>query len=226
MTTEAGVVNQAAPNARKVREIVVGVDESDASRLALIYAVEEAVCRQAPLRVVTVFESAGRFGDRYSVPIPVSDEEIARREEVVTRKIVDEVLGATESPPEVRIVVTAGTTGPALVEESRTAALLVVGHRGRGELASVLLGSVGLYCVLHAHSPVLVVRPPADTSDGAGATASSGISTSATSTHPPEAPPCGADEQMALRRGCWTTAYAIESESYGSSHCRAVDSWT
>ena len=166
MTTEAGVVNQAAPNARKVREIVVGVDESDASRLALIYAVEEAVCRQAPLRVVTVFESAGRFGDRYSVPIPVSDEEIARREEVVTRKIVDEVLGATESPPEVRIVVTAGTTGPALVEESRTAALLVVGHRGRGELASVLLGSVGLYCVLHAHSPVLVVRPPADTSDG------------------------------------------------------------
>ncbi len=172
MTTEAGVVNQAAPNARKVREIVVGVDESDASRLALIYAVEEAVCRQAPLRVVTVFESAGRFGDRYSVPIPVSDEEIARREEVVTRKIVDEVLGATESPPEVRIVVTAGTTGPALVEESRTAALLVVGHRGRGELASVLLGSVGLYCVLHAHSPVLVVRPPADTSDGAGATAS------------------------------------------------------
>ena len=93
MTTEAGAVNQAARDARKVREIVVGVDESDASRLALIHAVEEAVCRHASLRVVTVFESAGRFGDRYSVPIPVSDEEITRREEVVTRKIVDEVLG-------------------------------------------------------------------------------------------------------------------------------------
>jgi nucleotide-binding universal stress UspA family protein len=169
MTTQAGAVNQAAPNGRKVREIVVGVDESDASRLALIYAVEEAVCRQAALRVVTVFESAGRFGDRYSVPIPVSDEEIARREEVATRKFVDEVLVTSESPPEVRIVVMAGTTGPVLVEQSRTAELLVVGHRGRGELASVLLGSVGLYCVLHAHSPVLVVRPPADTSNGTGA---------------------------------------------------------
>ncbi len=91
----------------------MGIDESDASRLALIYAVEEAVCRQTPLRVVTAFESAGRFGDRYSIPIPVSDEEIARREEVATRKMVDEVLGAAESPPEVRIVVMAGATGSA-----------------------------------------------------------------------------------------------------------------
>jgi nucleotide-binding universal stress UspA family protein len=74
-----------------------------------------------------------------------------------------------DGPPEVRVVVTAGTTGPTLVEESRTAELLVVGHCRRGELASVLLGSVGLYCVLHAHSPVLAVRPPADTSDGTGA---------------------------------------------------------
>ena len=99
----------------------------------------------------------------------MSDEEIARREEVATRKFVDDVLVAAESPPEVRIEVIAGTTGPVLVEQSRTAELLVVGHRGRGELASVLLGSVGLYCVLHAHSPVLVVRPPAETSAGTGA---------------------------------------------------------
>lgn len=169
MITEAGAENHVATPATNVREIVVGVDESDASRLALIYAVEEAVRRQARLRVVTVFESAGRFGDRYSVPIPVSDEEIARREEVAIRKIVDEVLGAANTRPEVRIVVMAGATGPALVEQSRTAELLVVGHRGRGELASILLGSVGLYCVVHAHSPVLVVRPPADTSDGTGA---------------------------------------------------------
>jgi len=163
---EATAVNQAATWATNVREIVVGVDESDASRLALIFAVEEAARSQAPLRVVTAFESAGRFGDRYSVPIPVSDEEIARREEVAIRKIVDEVLGGAYGRPDVRLVVMAGAAGPALVEESCTAELLVVGHRGCGELASILFGSVGLYCVLHAHSPVLVVRPPADTSDG------------------------------------------------------------
>ena len=85
------------------------------------------------------------------------------------RKLVDEVLGTAEGQPEVRIVAVAGSTWPVLVEQSRTAQLLVVGHRGRGELASTLLGSVGLYCVLHAHSSVLVVRPPADASDGPGA---------------------------------------------------------
>jgi nucleotide-binding universal stress UspA family protein len=175
MVMRSGAVNQAATQATTVRDIVVGVDESDASRLALAYAVEEAACRHAALRVVTVFESAGRFGDRYSVPIPVSDEEIARREEVAIRKVVEEVLGAVASPPEVRLVVVAGATGPVLVEQSRTAELLVVGHRGRGELASVFLGSVGLYCVLHAHSPVLVVRPTTDTSNGTEEhTASSG----------------------------------------------------
>jgi nucleotide-binding universal stress UspA family protein len=154
-----------ATQAGKVREIVVGVDESDGSRPALVCAAEEALRRQAPLRVVTAFESAGRFGARYGVPIPVTDEEIAHREGVAIRKLVDEVLGTAEGRPQVRIVVVAGATGPVLVEQSRTAQLLVVGHRGRGELASTLLGSVGLYCVLHAHSPVLVVRPPADAPD-------------------------------------------------------------
>ena len=43
MMRETGAVKPAATQATKVREIVVGIDESDASRLALIYAVEEAV---------------------------------------------------------------------------------------------------------------------------------------------------------------------------------------
>jgi nucleotide-binding universal stress UspA family protein len=46
-----------------------------------------------------------------------------------------------------------------LVEQSRKADLLVVGHRGRGAIASTFLGSVGLTCVEHAHCPVTVVRP-------------------------------------------------------------------
>jgi nucleotide-binding universal stress UspA family protein len=141
------------------REVVVGIDESKPARTALAAAIEEAARRSAPLRVVTVFESAGRFGARYSVPIPVDDAEIARREEDVARKIVDDVLSTAAARPEVRVTAIPGTIGPTLVEQSRNAQLLVVGHRGHGEITSVLLGSVGLYCVLHAHSPVLVVRP-------------------------------------------------------------------
>ena len=53
------------------REVLVGIDESAPARTALAAAIEEAVRRSAPLHVVTVFESAGRFGARYSVPIPV-----------------------------------------------------------------------------------------------------------------------------------------------------------
>ena len=172
MTTEAGAVNQAARDARKVREIVVGVDESDASRLALIHAVEEAVCRHASLRVVTEFLPTPGSASLTGMPWRFSSAGSPMPESIST-------CGEAKAPqerstsPEVRIVVMVGATGPALVEQSRTAELLVVGHRGRGELASGLLGSVGLYCVLHAHSSVLVVRPPADTSDGTGARAAS-----------------------------------------------------
>lgn len=138
--------------------IVVGIDDSEAARHVLAYAIEEAARRQASLRVVTAFESAGRFGARYGVSIPVSDDEIAERETVAARKIVDEVLASAATQPDVEVIALSGPTGPVLVEQSRHAQLLVVGHRGHGELASVLIGSVGLYCVLHAHTPVLVVR--------------------------------------------------------------------
>lgn len=51
-----------------------------------------------------------------------------------------------------------------LAEAGRDAALLVVGHRGRGTARSVLLGSTGIGCVLHSLCPVSVVPDPADRS--------------------------------------------------------------
>jgi nucleotide-binding universal stress UspA family protein len=51
-----------------------------------------------------------------------------------------------------------GHPAPLLVEASRGAALLVVGSRGHGEFAGMLLGSVSEHCVSNAHSPVVVVR--------------------------------------------------------------------
>jgi nucleotide-binding universal stress UspA family protein len=60
-----------------------------------------------------------------------------------------------------------------LVERSRGADLLVVGHRGRGAVASALLGSVGLGCVLRARCPVTIVRPGANTTPAVSAAATS-----------------------------------------------------
>jgi nucleotide-binding universal stress UspA family protein len=58
--------------------------------------------------------------------------------------------------------VVAGAPAPVLIEASKGADLLVVGSRGRGAFAGMLLGSVSQHCVSHAECPVLVVLGPAD----------------------------------------------------------------
>ncbi|MDT7772275.1 MAG: hypothetical protein QOC67_1199 [Pseudonocardiales bacterium] len=140
---------------------VVGVDNSPDSRLALEYAATEAVLRGATLRVVSTFESAGRFGASYGVPIPVSDEQIADSVRTETNALVKEVVFGLPEPPRVQVVVRPGAAGWILTDESSTADMLFVGHHGRGAIASAILGSVGLHCVLHAECPVTVVRPKA-----------------------------------------------------------------
>jgi len=55
-----------------------------------------------------------------------------------------------------------GHAGHELTEAAAGADLLIVGHRGRGALASAVLGSVGLHCILHATCPVMIVRPDAE----------------------------------------------------------------
>jgi nucleotide-binding universal stress UspA family protein len=67
------------------------------------------------------------------------------------------VVGAGHPRPR-PIEATTGAPGPVLVDAARVADLLVLGHRGRGVVRSALLGSVGLYCVLHASCPVTTVR--------------------------------------------------------------------
>jgi nucleotide-binding universal stress UspA family protein len=53
-----------------------------------------------------------------------------------------------------------GHPAPILVEASKGADLLVVGSRGHGEFAGMVIGSVSEYCAAHAHCPVLVHRAP------------------------------------------------------------------
>ena len=73
-----------------------------------------------------------------------------------------EAAGKTllESHPglEVHATLAEGHPSPALVKASQGAALLVVGSRGHGEFAGMLIGSVSEHCVSNAKCPVLVFR--------------------------------------------------------------------
>jgi nucleotide-binding universal stress UspA family protein len=138
--------------------VLVGVDGSPPSGAALKYAVAEANRRGARVRVVST------YFPEYSVhgrtrPLTVSEPAIEVEVEAQTRRMVEEALAGNPSAPPVEIVVAAGPAAGVLVDMSGEVDVLVVGHRGRGGFASMLLGSVGMQCVLHGHCPVIVVRP-------------------------------------------------------------------
>ncbi|MFC4944948.1 universal stress protein [Pseudonocardia sp. GCM10023141] len=148
--------------------VLVGVDGSPESRAALEYAWAEAGRRHARLRVVAGFRPPEYYAPAYGwgnyamIAMPTR-EEIAADVRGEVERMLDEVrqartdLAATGVP--VEVAVRPGHPGDLLVEESAKADVLVVGHRGRGAVASTVLGSVGLACVLHAACPVTVVRP-------------------------------------------------------------------
>jgi nucleotide-binding universal stress UspA family protein len=69
---------------------------------------------------------------------------------------VDEVFGPAR-PAGLRITVVQGNAAHVLIEASRDARMLVVGSRGHGAFAGMVLGSVSQHCVQHMTCPVVVV---------------------------------------------------------------------
>lgn len=146
--------------------VVVGVDGSPESRAALRHGLAEARRRGARLEVVTAFISPERLAVVNRLPIVTEREAVAEAAEAAARSEVDEVVagervehpGAAAPPVAVRAV--AGDPGPALTDAAAGAQVLVVGHRGRGGVATTLLGSVAWWCLRHAPCPLTVVPPP------------------------------------------------------------------
>ena len=136
--------------------VLVGVDGSPESGAALKYAVAEANRRGARLRVVSTYFPEYSVHGR-TQPVTASEGAIEVDLEKETRRMVEDALAGDSLP--VEIVVAAGPAAGVLIDQSAEVDVLVLGHRGRGGFASMLLGSVGLQCVQHAHCPVIVVRP-------------------------------------------------------------------
>ncbi|MEU9048204.1 MULTISPECIES: universal stress protein [unclassified Kitasatospora] len=138
-----------------VPRVVVGVDGSPSSHAALRWAVRQADRIGATVDAVGVWEPPARYG--WSAPVVDTsfDQEIAQRR--FTEEL-HEVLGP-DRPVKVNEQLVLGNPAAVLLEAAAGAELLVVGSRGRGAFARALLGSVSQQCALHAHCPVVIVRP-------------------------------------------------------------------
>jgi nucleotide-binding universal stress UspA family protein len=142
--------------------VVVGVDGSAESLAALSHAVGQAARRGTGVRVVSAFLPPQYWPNAYGLSAPPTIEEVKADLRMIASRMVEQVVAAQDAlasvPVELHEVF--GWPAKVLIEQTRGADLLVVGHRGRGGFASALLGSVGLHCVLHAQCPVTVVRQP------------------------------------------------------------------
>ena len=139
--------------------IVVGVDGSEESKEALRWALTESRLRGSRVRVVHAWHHStlvGGYG--YVVPEVMDARALESAANDALEKAVAEVTGDT-SEVELERVVRQGPAAKVLIEESEQAELLVVGSRGHGGFAGMLLGSVSQHCAHHARCPFVIVRP-------------------------------------------------------------------
>src|SRR5436309_642081 len=137
---------------------VVGVDGSPDSRVAAGLAAGEASRRGLPLRLVHGVQppAAYSFGALVAIDLGAVLRDLRAMPQAVAAD-----LRIRYPDLEMTIEVTAGDPAGVLIEESRTATLVVVGSRGLGGIRGMLAGSVSAQVAAHAHAPVIVVRPPA-----------------------------------------------------------------
>ena len=141
-----------------VGPIVVGVDGSPASDHAVRLAFEEAVARGAGrARRAGLHSPVCRTG-RGHLRSGGGPGTCAASEEL--RHLADDIAAWQEKYPDVsvRSVALDGHTAEVLIGLSSSAQLVVVGTRGHGGFAGLLLGSVGLQLLHHADCPVLIAR--------------------------------------------------------------------
>lgn len=145
--------------------IVVGVDGSDPSKLALRWAAFLGRATGSSIEAVGAwnrFDAYQWAGYGYA-PMPAEWDPANDTEKVVVDTL-DQVFGA-DRPPDLQVSVQEGQPTPVLLDVSSDARMLVLGSRGHGGFAGLLLGSVSSACSQHATCPVLVVHgdtPPPD----------------------------------------------------------------
>jgi nucleotide-binding universal stress UspA family protein len=137
--------------------VIVGVDGSPSSLQALEAAFEAAAKRNAELVAIRTYELPlvwGGYGvsPEYIDPVKLEAEQ--------REHLTNDVAAWRDKYPDVPVktVVARGSAADVLIGVSKSAQLVVIGTRGHGGFAGLLLGSVGQQLMHHSGSPVLIVR--------------------------------------------------------------------
>lgn len=141
--------------ARDTRTIVVGVDGSEAS----VEALRQAQSLAVPLSARVVAMACWDYPPVYDGYVAVGIDDFDVRAGEILAEAVAKAFGA-DVPANVEPRLVQGHPRHMLIEESKTADMLVLGRRGHGGFGGLLLGSVSSACVAHAHCPVLIVHAP------------------------------------------------------------------
>ena len=140
-------------------KIVVGVDGSPESHAALAWALEEARLRGEPVHAVHAWLMPIAFaGGAPPFVLPEAHHELRQEGQRVLDEALAEVAGGADPGVPVERSVVEGPAAQVLLRAAAGADLLVLGSRGRGGFAGLLLGSVSQQCAHHATCQVVIVR--------------------------------------------------------------------
>jgi nucleotide-binding universal stress UspA family protein len=143
------------------KPIVAATDGSEESLRAVDWAAREAVLRGSPLRIVSAAALLPRVADSEAKSpaseYPTVSDVISKDSDVALTAAADR---AAKVSPDLLIDTDHldGAPAAAVTEAGSGALMLVVGSRGVGAFAAMVLGSVSRYAATHASSPVVVVR--------------------------------------------------------------------
>jgi nucleotide-binding universal stress UspA family protein len=134
--------------------VVVGIDGSQAAIQAAEWAVDEAVSREVPLRLVEIVPERvepAPFASVGNVRMELEYGEAALR-------IATAAVEAAGKPVKVETAILQGNPAATLIAESRSAEMICIGSVGIGRIARALLGSTAAEVANAAHCPVAIIR--------------------------------------------------------------------
>jgi nucleotide-binding universal stress UspA family protein len=142
-------------------EVVVGIDGSDEAAAALRWAMGEAVARGSKLVVIHAWQIDAKTAPADYRYAALNKRTFTERSDALVRHEVERAIATVGATPVVVDPVTSSQPPvQALADRAGSTGLLVVGSRGRGGFAGLLLGSVIQHCLHQARGVVVVVPHP------------------------------------------------------------------